>query len=326
MYVPMIAHEEQIDGYLGRIKVLSQTRDMQKLRKILVSQYRQSEEYNKTRKDEVSDLIDVIVKFTGKTRYQLIRDHTCMPTEYWDWQLLNWDEHLRTRNAATLPFLKYQKRTANLCRKCIDSDKNHIGASVWYRKHQVDGVTFCPSHSEEQLLQAKSSTDVYKYLPEWYLQHRELEPAGNYPIRSSTHQSKIKLYGELIASLMSRREQVSDFVLLRIIEKLKHKPLNQGHKRYVTFESAYVPKTWFMSSKYPRRWLWTHFHKVGNLDFYLPSANQIQRGRWNELVLVIASFAQSVEQIDEMIVKEMSGIDAKEMLANMRQSRAIQKN
>ena len=85
MYVPMIASGELIDGYIGRIKVVSQFRDLQALKKTLVDGYRQSADYNHERKDEIRDLIEVMKSFTGKTRYELINEHTTLPAEYWNW-------------------------------------------------------------------------------------------------------------------------------------------------------------------------------------------------------------------------------------------------
>jgi len=317
MYAPMIERGEMIDGYLGRIKVLSRFSDLPALRKTLVKKYRQSSDYRHKRKDEVRDLIDVMQSYTGKTRYELINEHTCCPSEYLDWMLIDWEKLLATRKAMTLPFFKFNQHSAKLCVQCVACDKSEIGTSIWHRSHQVSGMVFCPIHRGEKLLKAWSSTHVYRNLPEWYLKHRELEPHENYPIAFKAHEEKLKHYGELITSLMNRRSQISDFLLIRIIEKLKHQPLHQGLKRRVPFESACAPKTWFMSSKYPRRWLWTNFSSTGEIDFYLPSLNQIQKNSWAEIILVLASFTQSVSQVNEIIDSELSVRAVSHMLSQM---------
>lgn len=317
MYAPMIERGEMIDGYLGRIKVLSRFSDLPALRKTLVKKYRQSSDYRHKRKDEVRDLIDVMQSYTGKSRYELINEHTCCPSEYLDWMLIDWEKLLATRKAMTLPFFKFNQHSAKLCVQCVACDKSEIGTSIWHRSHQVSGMVFCPIHRGEKLLKAWSSTHVYRNLPEWYLKHRDLEPYENYPIAFKAHEEKLKHYGELITSLMNRRSQISDFLLIRIVEKLKHQPLHQGLKRRVPFESACAPKTWFMSSKYPRRWLWTNFASTGEIDFYLPSLNQIQKNSWAEIILVLASFTQSVSQVNEMIDSELSVRSVSHMLTEM---------
>lgn len=317
MYVPVIESDELIDGYIGRIKVVSQFRDLQSLRKTLVTEYRKSSDYRHKRKDEVRDLIDVMQFYTDKSRYELINEHTCYPSEHLNWMFIDWEEFLATRKAMTYPFLKYNQLSAKLCVQCVGRDQSEIGTSIWHRVHQVSGVAFCPMHRGEKLLKAKSSTHVYRNLPEWYLKHRELDPQENYPISLATHQGKLQHYGELVTSLMQRRNKISDALLIRIIEKLKHQPLHQGWKRRIPFESAYAPKAWFMSSKYPRRWLWRNFSETGDRDFYLPSGNQIRQDSWTEIILVLASFTRSVSQVNEMIESELSVRAVSHMLSQM---------
>lgn len=300
----MIAPGEMIDGYIGRVKVVSRFGDLKSLRKKLVNEYRQSQGYSYKRKDETRDLIDILQLFTGKSRYELIYEHTCCPSEFLNWMAINWEKFLATRNAMTLPLLKYSQHSAKLCVRCVACDQADIGTSIWHRDHQVVGMVFCPIHSGVKLLKAKSSMHVYRNLPEWYIKHRELEPQENYPIAFEAHAKKLQHYGDLITTLMKRRDEISDPLLVRIVEKLKHQPVHQGLKRRVPFESTYAPKSWFMSSKYPRRWLWTNFPATGDMDFYLPSLNRIQQNSWAEIIIVLASFTCSLSQVNEMINKE----------------------
>lgn len=317
MYVPMIAPGEMIDGYIGRIKVVSQFRDLQSVRKELVTKYRQSPDYSYKRKDEFRDLIDVMQTYTGKSRYELIYEHTCYPSEHLNWMFINWEKLLVTRKAMMLPFCKYNQIRARLCVQCVARDKSEIGTSIWHRAHQVKGMVFCPMHRDVKLLEAASSTNVFRNLPEWYLKHRDLEPKENYPITLKAHQEKLQHYGELVTSLMLRRNQISDSLIIRIIEKLKNQPLHQGLKRRIPFESAYAPKSWFMSTKYPRRWLWRNFSETADRDFYLPGGNQKRQDSWVELILVLASFTRSVSQVNEIIDSEQSVLALSQMLSRM---------
>ena len=50
----------------------------------------ESADYNHERKDEIRDLIEVMKSFTGKTRYELINEHTTLPAEYWNWRKIDW--------------------------------------------------------------------------------------------------------------------------------------------------------------------------------------------------------------------------------------------
>lgn len=235
--------DEFLLGYAGRVSILNQFASVADFRAFLKTPFSTNHS-----KHLVVPLITHLSKLLNIPSSFLIDQHTLInlikcykknrqKTDY---------PSLLNRMSSRLNGVEFQ-----FCRKCVEEDMSYNGFSYWRRDHQNHGTDACTKHSDEILLAAQGSHELF-FQPSWHLKNFKYQE--QYISLEEKQNPYIANYQKLINDFLDAPFRLDFFATTQLlVEKTKELGIKTYHFGYTTYLSDLV------AEKFPTSWLIKHF-------------------------------------------------------------------